>query len=244
MRWYKNRTGWTGREKGDACRTDPEAKKSGPHRGSMPEQDIPEVVVERLPRYVRALTALLHDDVGVVNSRMLGERLGVTPAQIRKDLSHFGRFGTQGRGYQVADLLTRLRSIIGLDQRWRACVVGVGRLGSALVAYRGFRENGIDIVAAFDNDPEIVGQTIGSLRVQPVDSLEVDIEALGVEIAVLAVPPAAAQQLADRIVGAGVGAIVNYAPVGLQVPRSVIVRQIDPVMTMQTITFYLNRMGA
>src|SRR5450830_958170 len=127
--------------------------------------EIPRVVISRLPIYARALAALALSGETVVNSQALGEQLDVTPAQIRKDLSYFGRFGKQGRGYNVRGLLAKLREILGLDRQWRLCLVGVGRLGQAIAEYGGFEPQGFQIVAAFDTDPSVVGTTVGHVTV-------------------------------------------------------------------------------
>ncbi|MCC6382205.1 MAG: redox-sensing transcriptional repressor Rex [Dehalococcoidia bacterium] len=164
--------------------------------------DIPEVVINRLPVYARALASLAMDGEVVVSSQALGERLDVTPAQIRKDLSYFGRFGKQGRGYNVQGLLTKLREILGLDRKWRVCLVGVGRLGQAIAEYGGFEPQGFQIVA---------------------------------------VPAQAAQQVVDRLVNAGIRAILNYAPMLPHVPVQVAIRNIDPVLAMQSMTFHIKR---
>ena len=133
--------------------------------------EIPEVVINRLPTYARALATLAENGEAVVSSQALGEALDVTPAQIRKDLSYFGRFGKQGRGYNVQSLLARLREILGLDRQWHVCVVGVGRLGQAIVEYGGFEPQGFKILAAFDSNPELEGRSIGNLSVQNLDEL-------------------------------------------------------------------------
>ena len=137
---------------------DPQSRSSGP-------TDVPEVVVTRLPQYVRILTLLLEQGTEVVSSQQLGEKLQVTPAQIRKDLSYFGRFGKQGRGYSVRHLLSGLRKILGLNSSWNVAVVGVGRLGRAILSYPGFTPDGFNLVAAFDSDPAVVGQEVGELTV-------------------------------------------------------------------------------
>ena len=201
--------------------------------------EIPEVVINRLPVYARALTTLAEEGAAVVSSQELGERLDVTPAQIRKDLSYFGRFGKQGRGYNVASLLTRLREILGLDRQWRVCVVGVGRLGQAIVEYGGFAPQGFQIVAAFDSDAEQVGRTVGNVTVQEVEGLEEFLRENRVDIGVVAVPAAHAQQVVDRLVACGIRAILNYAPTNTLVPPGITMRHIDPVIAMQSMTFYI-----
>ncbi len=200
---------------------------------------IPEVVINRLPLYARALTQLAATGETVVSSQRLGEQLDVTPAQIRKDLSYFGRFGKQGRGYEVKDLLDRLQSILGLDRTWRICVVGIGRLGQAILEYDGFARQGFHPVAAFDADPAIAGRDIQGMAVRSMDELEAYLASETVDIAVVAVPAEFAQAVVDRLVASGVQAILNYAPVSTLVPAGVSIRQIDPVVMMQGMTYYL-----
>jgi redox-sensing transcriptional repressor len=203
--------------------------------------EIPEVVINRLPVYARALAALAEDGETVVSSQALGERLDVTPAQIRKDLSYFGRFGKQGRGYNVQSLLSKLREILGLDRQWRVCVVGVGRLGQAIVEYGGFEPQGFQIVAAFDADPAMVGKKVGNTAVRSAADLETFLGSNHVDIGVVAVPAHAAQQVVDQLVKAGIRAILNYAPITPHVTTDVAIRHIDPVLAMQSMTFYIKK---
>ena len=209
--------------------------------------EIPEVVINRLPVYARALAALAMDGETVVSSQTLGERLDVTPAQIRKDLSYFGRFGKQGRGYNVLGLLAKLREILGLDRKWRVALVGVGRLGQAIAEYGGFEPQGFQIVAVFDSDPAAIGTTVKDVVVRESADLDTFLRQNPVDIGVVAVPGHAAQQVVDRLVSAGIRAILNYAPMTPHVPAEVAVRNIDPVLAMQSMTFYIKRqdpMGA
>ena len=201
--------------------------------------DVPEVVVARLPQYVRVLNMLLSDGVQVANSQMLGEKLQVTPAQIRKDLSYFGRFGKQGRGYSVPHLLDELKQILGLNSHWNVVVIGVGRLGRAILSYPGFTPDGFHLVAALDNNPSLVGQNVDGLLVRPVEELNQVVEEYGISIAVVAVPNVHTQGVIDRLVECGVRAILNYAPTTPQVPPDVNIRNIDPVLSLQSMTFYL-----
>lgn len=203
------------------------------------EASVPEVVVLRLPQYVRALGDLLKRNVQVVSSQQLGEHLQMTPAQIRKDLSYFGRFGKQGRGYPVRYLLEELRQVLGLERKWNTCLVGVGRLGKAIIGYPGFTPEGFNIVAAFDMDPEQVGQTIGDLVVQSVSKMDEIIKERDIRIAIVAVPGSQAQDVIDELVKCEVKAILNYAPVGPQVPEGVRIRNIDPILALQSMTYYL-----
>ena len=206
----------------------------------MTPDDIPDVVVLRLPLYVRALTQLLAKGSSVVSSQELGGLLQMTPAQIRKDLSYFGRFGKQGRGYSVDFLRAELRQILGLDRNWDACLVGVGRLGQAIINYPGFAPEGFNVVAAFDGDPEQVGTKVGDLVVKPMSELA-GVVGSGVDIGIVAVPAAQAQTVIDQLLGCGVRGILNYAPVAPQVPMDVTLRNIDPVLSLQSMTFYLLR---
>jgi redox-sensing transcriptional repressor len=203
--------------------------------------EIPEVVINRLPVYARALAALAEAGETVVSSQALGEALDVTPAQIRKDLSYFGRFGKQGRGYNVHGLLTKLQEILGLDRQWRVCVVGVGRLGQAIVEYGGFEPQGFQIVAAFDADRGRVGSKIGGLTVRDTSELDEFLESNKVDIGVVAVPAHAAQEVVDKLVKLGIRAILNYAPMTAHVSKDVTIRHIDPVIAMQSMTFYIKR---
>ncbi len=201
--------------------------------------EIPEVVIDRLPIYARALKLLEREGREVVISHELGTQLGVTPAQIRKDLSYFGRFGKQGRGYNVQRLLSELRQILGLDQQWTLALVGVGNLGRAIVTYGGFAPEGFYIVEAFDASPEIVGQRVGQIVVRDVKEVPKVLRRSPVDIGIVAVPAPAAQGGIDTLVSCGVKALLNYAPMAARVPRDIRVRHIDPVLSLQGMTFYL-----
>lgn len=203
--------------------------------------EIPEVVINRLPVYARALSELASRGETVVSSQALGELLDVTPAQIRKDLSYFGRFGKQGRGYNVNSLLTKLREILGIDRQWRLCLVGVGRLGQAIAEYGGFGPQGFEIVAAFDASPDVVGREVGGVTIHHIDELDTFLRTARVDIGIVAVPAAVAQSVVDKLVEAGIRAILNYAPITAHVPRDVAIRHIDPVLAMQSMTFYIKR---
>ncbi len=209
-------------------------------QGEPGRNEVPEVVVGRLPQYVRTLSQLLEDGVQIANSQQLGEKLQITPAQIRKDLSYFGRFGKQGRGYRVQHLLDELKQILGLTSRWNVAVVGVGRLGRAILNYPGFTPDGFQLVAALDDNPEVVGQQVGGLTVLPVGNLAEVVNQNQVSIAIVAVPIAHTQAVIDRVVECGVRAILNYAPISPQVPPGVNVRNIDPVLSLQSMTYYLS----
>ena len=208
-------------------------------RSDLTEGEVPEVVVLRLPQYVRALADLLRRNVQVVSSQQLGAQLQMTPAQIRKDLSYFGRFGKQGRGYPVSYLLGELRQVLGLERTWNTCLIGIGRLGRAIISYPGFTPEGFNIVAAFDAAPSEVGQSIGPLVVQPFSDLDSTIRERDIRIGIVAVPANHAQEVIDQLVRCDVSAILNYAPISPQVPEGVHVRNIDPILSLQSMTFYL-----
>ena len=201
--------------------------------------EIPPVVIDRLPLYTRALSALEAESREVVSSQELGTRLGVTPAQIRKDLSYFGRFGKQGRGYNVRKLLDELQRILGLDRQWRMALVGVGKLGRAILGYEGFAPQGFRIVEAFDTDATRVGERFNSLTVKNADDLESVLSANPVDVGIVAVPAEIAQNVINTLVKCGVRAILNYAPIAAQVPRGVHLKRIEPVLALQSITYYL-----
>ena len=201
--------------------------------------EIPEVVIDRLPIYVRALTLLNRQGRDVVNSQELGGNLGVTPAQIRKDLSYFGRFGKQGRGYNVKRLLEELHQILGITREWSMVLVGVGQLGRAILGYGGFAPQGFRIVGAFDVDANAVGESVNGLEVKSIDLLPEEMPKLNAQLGIVAVPAASAQKVIDMLVDCGVKAILNYAPIAAQVPAGVRVKDIDPVLALQSMTFYI-----
>lgn len=201
---------------------------------------IPDIVIGRLPIYLRALIRLAEGaESTTTSSQELGDRLGVSSAQIRKDLSLFGDFGKQGTGYHIEYLIEQLQRILHLDREWPVVMIGAGYLGHALANYGGFKDRGFRIAAIFDNDPQKVGQQAGTLTVQAIEELEETIRRDKVQIAILAVPAAAAQSLADRLVAAGIGAILTYAPIRITVPEGVHVEYSDPVVQLQRMTYYL-----
>ena len=200
---------------------------------------IPDIVIGRLPIYLRALGQLANEGKSVTSSHELGQRLGISSAQIRKDLSHFGEFGKQGTGYQIVHLYDQLRQILQIDREWPVAVVGIGDLGRALARYGGFVDRGFRITAVFDNDPVKIGTTIDDLTILPDDRIADEIRAHGIKIAMIAVPALHAQAVCDKLVAAGVRAILNYAPITLSVPTAVHVEYIDPVAHLQHMTYYL-----
>ena len=205
----------------------------------MTAEIIPDIVVSRLPSYLQTLNQMAKEGFYTVSSKMLSDRVGVTAAQIRKDLSHFGGFGKQGTGYPIYHLIEELQKILNMDRVWKVAVVGAGDLGRALAHYQGFALRGIEIVLIFDIDPKIIGAQVGALTVLPVDQMASEIKNMGIKIAILTVPGEVAQQTAERLVEAGVEAILNYAPVTLILPESIHVQHIDPVLHIQRLMYYL-----
>ena len=200
---------------------------------------VPEVVVLRLPLYVRELTDMMKSGTKVVSSQQLGQRLQMTPAQIRKDLSYFGKFGKQGRGYPISYLINQLRNVLGLEKEWNCCIIGVGRLGRAVISYPGFTPEGFNIRAAFDDDLSLVGQKVGGLDVQPIKELAKTINDKNISIGIVTVPAPNAQGVIDKMVESGLKSILNYAPVGLHIPPGVHIRHVDPLLSLQSMTYYL-----
>lgn len=202
--------------------------------------NIPDIVIGRLPIYLRALLRLAQEGREVTSSHELGQRLGISSAQIRKDLSHFGGFGKQGTGYQISYLIDQLKQVLKIDREWDVALVGAGDLGHAVANYRGFSDRGFRIVSVFDSDPGKIGQPIGNLTVNPFSELESVIAARSIKVAMIAVPAQNAQDVADQLIKAGVRAILNYAPISLNVPSGVHVQYIDPVVHLQRMTYYLD----
>jgi redox-sensing transcriptional repressor len=210
-------------------------------RGAGVARVVPRVsdsTVERLSQYLRLLTELAASGVATLSSEELARRGGTSAAQVRKDLSLFGTFGKRGLGYAVPELEAALRRILGLERRWRVALVGAGRIGTALLTYEDFRRQGFDIAAVFDSDPAKVGHEWGGLRVRADAELEAVLRA-GIEIVIIAVPAAAAQRVADRVTAAGVRAILNFAPVKLEVPPGVALKTVNMAMELECLSYAL-----
>ncbi len=200
---------------------------------------IPDIIVSRLPIYLRALRHMQEQGQQTTNSQELGEQVGISAAQIRKDLSQFGEFGKQGTGYRIAFLIDKLREILHVRNVWDVAIVGAGDMGHALARYQGFINRGFHVTMVFDNDPAKIGQVIGSLTVLDANKMVETIREAGIQIAMLTVPAAAAQGVADKLVEAGVKAILNYAPISLNVPEGVRLQYLDPSIGLQRMTYYL-----
>ncbi len=206
------------------------------------ETQIPDVVIRRLPIYVRTLQSLIESTGSVsVSSDQLADAIGVSGAQIRRDLSYFGRFGKQGKGYDAERLIAEINHILRLDQSWDVALVGFGNLGRAIAQYGGFVPSTFRIAAIFDRNEEQIGTLVGDLAIQSEGAIAESIRELGIKIGIVAVPQVSAQQVVDALVEGGVEAIVNYAPIHLRAPEHVTIREVDPVGAMQSMTYYLGR---
>ena len=215
----------------------PDAKAG--HRPAR--QGIPAATVARLPVYLRALGTLADEGVSTVSSEELAAAAGVNSAKLRKDLSHLGSYGTRGVGYDVEYLVYQVSRELGLTQDWPVVIVGLGHLGHALANYGGFASRGFAVRALLDSDPGTVGRYVAGLQVEHIDDLEDLVRSRGIAIAVIATPPGVAQSVCDRLVGAGVGSILNFAPAVLVVPEHVEVRKVDMSIELQILAFHEQR---
>lgn len=206
----------------------------------MPEKTIPDIVVGRLPLYLRTLQSMSDQGRQVTSSQELGEYLGISAAQIRKDLSQFGEFGKQGTGYNIPFLMEKLSDILNVNHTWDMAVVGMGDIGRAIVHYQGFVDRGFAVKMIFDNDAEKIGTQIGEFIVQDAAQIVDKIRQAGVKVAMIAVPAAHAQEAAEKLIQGGVRGILNYAPIMLSVPANVRVQNIDPAVHLQRMTYYLD----
>jgi len=202
-----------------------------------PQPFVPKAAISRLSLYLRELQQLIRNGDERTSSTKLGALLGFTDAQVRKDLAHFGQFGTPGIGYRCADLIDAIRAILGTNRPWPVAVVGMGNLGRALVGYGGFAQQGFKITVGFDVDPRMVGSTIENIPVHHLDELAKITAAAGIKMAIMAVPAAAAQQVADRLVQAGIEGILNFAPVTISVPNAVSQVGVDVAIELEQLSY-------
>jgi redox-sensing transcriptional repressor len=207
----------------------------------MRDRPIPEATVGRLPVYLRALVDMAERGATTISSGDLAEAAGVNSAKVRKDLSYLGSYGTRGVGYDVAYLIHQVRRELGLTQDWPVLIAGAGNLGHALSNYKGFTERGFRIVAIVDNAPDKVGERIGSIVVEDVDRLSAIVRREDVAIGLICTPSAAAQDVADRMVAAGIRSILNFAPAVITVPAAVSVRKVDLSIELQILAYYEQR---
>jgi redox-sensing transcriptional repressor len=205
----------------------------------MNAEKIPDIIIGRLPVYLRALQRLSEKGITTTSSQELGEIIGISAAQIRKDISQFGEFGKQGTGYSIPFLIERLRDILKVDRVWEVIIVGMGDMGHALARYNGFANRGFHVSMVFDNDPKKIGQKVGDFEISDTVTMAEKIRQNKIKVAMLTVPATAAQEVAEQLVKAGVKAILNYAPISLNVLADVRVQYIDPVTHLQRMTYYL-----
>ena len=204
----------------------------------MHPPNIPDIVIHRLPLYLRVLTVLREQGQTITSSQELGAHLDISPAQIRKDLSYFGEFGKQGMGYEIEFLISQLKRILQVNRKWNIAIVGAGALGHALGSHFGFEHWGFYITAVFDKDPQRIGQRLGNLIVLDVAKLAEVISEKNIRFGIIAVPTKDAQGVAEQLIAAGVRAILNYAPISLKIPKHVHCQSIDPVVLLQSMAYY------
>jgi redox-sensing transcriptional repressor len=200
---------------------------------------VPDIIVSRLPVYLRALQYMAANGNTNTSSQELGEKVGISAAQIRKDLSQFGEFGKQGTGYSIPFLIERLLQILKVATVWEVVLVGIGELGHAILRYQGFENRGFHIVACFDSDPAKIGTQVANFTVEDVKNIVAKVKDGGIKMAMLCVPASVAQEVTNTLVEAGVKGVLNYAPVSLSVPPDVRVQYIDPVIGLQRMAYYL-----
>ena len=205
----------------------------------LPVKRIADSTVRRLSAYLRLLESSEARGLATISSEELASRGGTTSAQVRKDLSFFGSFGKRGLGYSVPELAGRLREILGLERDWQVIIIGAGKIGAALAQYRGFRQRGFNILAAYDNNPEKIGKKLEGIPVRDIAQLERDIQRDSPDIVVLTVPSEEAQQVVDRVVRVGIKAILNFAPTQLQAPADVAVKTVNMAMELEGLSFAL-----
>ena len=206
-------------------------------RSTADDNCAPKAVVSRLSLYLRELQHLLRDGHETTSSTQLGSRLGVTDAQIRKDLAYFGQFGYPGIGYRCEELIGQIRKILGTDHDWRVVIVGLGNLGTALVGHRGFSRQGFQVVAGFDNNPKKVGTQIHSVPIYDISLLGDIVAKEGIRLAILAVPADVAQEAADRLVEVGIHGIMNFTPVTISLPDTVSIVAVDLAIELEQLSF-------
>lgn len=220
-------------------------KDSSPTRtgstGETPRADlVPNPAVRRLSLYLRQLEAFKRTDRRTISSKQLGESLGLTDAQVRKDLAYFGQFGHPGIGYRVDVLIQQVRRILGTDKIWNVLLVGVGNLGRALSSYKGFASKNFRLVALFDADPSKVGKRVGSMTIQPMSELAETVKTQQIRLAIMAVPADSAQEVADELVRAGIRGLLNFAPVQITVPSNVALNAVDLAVQLEQLSFQVS----
>ena len=207
----------------------------------MNNKKIPVSTISRLVVYLRELAELIKMNINTISSAELGDRTNLSDAQVRKDLGYFGQFGVSGSGYNTRELKAALEKILGRGKVWNVAVVGVGHLGSALLAYPGFKEHGLNIIAAFDSDAKKIGRRVNEIAIKPIDEMTREISSKKISIGIIATPAKSAQDVADKLVNAGVGCILNFAPASLNVPDNVNVKDVDLSRELETLSYFCSQ---
>ncbi len=205
----------------------------------MKERRIPKETIDRLPLYLRCLNKLIDQGEKNISSENFSDRLNLNSAQVRKDLSYFGDFGTRGVGYKTEKLASKIKEILNLDKRWKMALVGVGNIGSALLTYRGFNQRVFEVSMAFDNDPDLIGQELNGVEIEYVSDLSERVAEEDVKIGIVAVPAPVAQEIADKLVKGGVTGILNFAPTLLDIPDDIQLAQVDITKELEQLVYYL-----
>lgn len=205
----------------------------------MKERKIPKETIDRLPLYLRCLEKLIDDDEDNISSEKFSDKLNLNSAQVRKDLSYFGDFGTRGIGYSTRNLASEIREILNLNRKWKMALAGVGNIGSALLTFTGFDERVFEISMAFDRNPQLIGETINGVEVEAVSRMAERIDEEGVKLGIIAVPASSAQEIADRMGKGGVKGVLNFAPTLLDLPEGVELAQVDITRELEQLVYYL-----
>ncbi len=213
--------------------------KNGTKFVNMGTKKIPETTISRLFIYLREIAVLVNVSIRTISSAELGERVNLNDAQVRKDLGHFGQFGVSGSGYDTQELKSALEKILGKNKTWNVAVVGAGHLGSALLAYPGFKKHGLDLVASFDSDQKKIGKNIGTLTVNSIDNMPRIVKEKKISIGIITTPAEKSQEVANKLVLAGVQCILNFAPTSLNVPENIKVKDVDLSRELETLSYFL-----
>ena len=209
----------------------------------MNKKKIPELTISRVFIYLREITELFRLKIKTISSAELGDRTSLSDTQVRKDLGYFGQFGVSGAGYNVEELKNALEKNLGKDKTFNVAIVGVGHLGSALLAYTGFRKHGLEIVAAFDVDIRKIGKELEGIKIRAIDEMEKELKKKDITLSIVAVPATEAQEVADKLVVAGIKGILNFAPVSLDLPERVKVKNVDFLRELEMLSYFVVRNG-
>lgn len=205
----------------------------------MKERSIPKETIERLPLYLRCLEKIIDDGEVNISSDNFSEKLNLNSAQVRKDLSYFGDFGTRGVGYETETLAQKIRSILHLNKKWGMALAGAGNIGSALLTYQGFNERDFEVKIAFDKNPELIGKEINGVRIENAENMEQCIKEEKIKLGIITVPADSAQAVANDMIDAGVEGILNFAPTLLDLPKEIQLAQVDITKKLEQLVYYL-----